>query len=441
MVLEATLVCIDNSEWMRNGDYPPTRFQAQADAVNLICGAKTQSNPENTVGILTMAGKGVRVLVTPTGDLGKILSSMQGLDIGGDMHLTSGVQVAQLALKHRQNKNQRQRIVLFAGSPIMSAKEVLVAMGKKLKKNNVALDIVSFGEEDNGKAEKLEALLAAVNSNDNSHLVHVPSGPNVLSDVLISSPIFTGDGEGGSGFAAAAAAGAAAAAAAGGAGASGAGYDFGVDPNLDPELALALRVSMEEERARQEAAAKRAAEEVAGNGSAKPSAEEPVGDSAQAAYLDNIIKGAWKAATDEQVGQAEKEPAEVEAPMTEAMAPPVGDENLDDQAELLRQALAMSMASTPGALDIAMPDAAGDDTELSLALQMSMQQDTGAATSSADRAITDVLGDADFVNSILSSLPGVDPNDPQVQNVIASLQKSNKGSPEEDTEKKDDGKS
>lgn len=36
-----------------------------------------------------------------------------------------------------------------------------------------------------------------------------------------------------------------------------------MDPNLDPELALALRVSMEEERARQEAAAKKAAEDAA----------------------------------------------------------------------------------------------------------------------------------------------------------------------------------
>lgn len=36
------MICIDNSEWMRNGDYAPSRFQAQADAVNLICGAKTQ---------------------------------------------------------------------------------------------------------------------------------------------------------------------------------------------------------------------------------------------------------------------------------------------------------------------------------------------------------------------------------------------------------------
>ena len=47
--MEATVVCVDNSEWTRNGDYAPTRFQAQADAVNLLAGAKTQANPENTV--------------------------------------------------------------------------------------------------------------------------------------------------------------------------------------------------------------------------------------------------------------------------------------------------------------------------------------------------------------------------------------------------------
>ena len=60
-------------------------------------------------------------------------------------------------------------------------------IGKKLKKNNVALDIIDFGEEDDAKPEKLEALLSAVNSNDSSHIVHVPSGPNALSDVLIRS--------------------------------------------------------------------------------------------------------------------------------------------------------------------------------------------------------------------------------------------------------------
>jgi hypothetical protein len=43
------------------------------------------------------------------------------------------------------------------------------------------------------------------------------------------------------------------------AGLSTAGFEFGVDPNEDPELALALRVSMEEQRQRQEEETRRAA--------------------------------------------------------------------------------------------------------------------------------------------------------------------------------------
>ena len=74
---------------------------------------------------------------------------------------------------------------LPTGSPLHVDTETLVRTGKKLKKNNVALDVVSFGEEEEDKAAKLEALLAAVNSNDNSHLVHVPPGSFALSDVLI----------------------------------------------------------------------------------------------------------------------------------------------------------------------------------------------------------------------------------------------------------------
>lgn len=62
-------------------------------------------------------------------------------------------------------------------------------IGRKLKKNSVALDIVDFGEEDDGKPEKLESLLSAVNTNDSSHIVHVPAGLNALSDVLIRSAL------------------------------------------------------------------------------------------------------------------------------------------------------------------------------------------------------------------------------------------------------------
>lgn len=58
MPLEATMMIIDNSEFMRNGDYQPNRFEAQSDAVNTVFQTKIDANPENTVGIMTMAGKG-----------------------------------------------------------------------------------------------------------------------------------------------------------------------------------------------------------------------------------------------------------------------------------------------------------------------------------------------------------------------------------------------
>lgn len=80
--------------------------------------------------------------------------------------------------------------MLYVCSPIKYDKKVLEMVGKKLKKNSVALDIVDFGEQDDGKPEKLEALLAAVNNNDSSHIVHVPAGPSALSDVLIRFGVF-----------------------------------------------------------------------------------------------------------------------------------------------------------------------------------------------------------------------------------------------------------
>lgn len=166
MVLEATMLVLDNSEWMRNGDYTPTRWEAQADAVSMIFDAKTNLNPESEVGLMTMAGKSPEVLVTLTQDIGKILAALHRSKIVGNSDLTTGINVASLALKHRQNKNQRQRVVVFVGSPVEQTEEDLVKLGKKLKKNNIAVDIISFGEDVENE-EKLSKFIEAVNSGDN----------------------------------------------------------------------------------------------------------------------------------------------------------------------------------------------------------------------------------------------------------------------------------
>lgn len=46
-------------------------------------------------------------------DSGKIMASLYGVKLSGSIHFSNALQIAQLALKHRLNVNQRQRIVVF----------------------------------------------------------------------------------------------------------------------------------------------------------------------------------------------------------------------------------------------------------------------------------------------------------------------------------------
>lgn len=245
MGLEAVMLCIDNSEWTRNGDFKPSRFEGQTDAANLVCEAKTQQNPESTLGMMTMAGKRPEIYLTQTNDVGRLIQTLQKMPISGYMDLVRAVKIAQLSLKHRQNKNQKQRIVVFIGSPIEGLEEKdMKKLGKQLRKNEVALDVVNFGHPEN--MPLLTALVDNCNKNGNSHLVEINYGMNI-ADSIITSPVVAFD----SGYdapaeGAAEGAGAGAGNAPGG-GAGGQWAEYGgFDPNLDPELAMAIRISLEE---------------------------------------------------------------------------------------------------------------------------------------------------------------------------------------------------
>nr|XP_055065561.1 26S proteasome non-ATPase regulatory subunit 4b [Misgurnus anguillicaudatus] len=261
MVLESTMVCVDNSEYMRNGDFLPTRLQAQQDAVNIICHSKTRSNPENNVGLITMANN-CEVLTTLTPDTGRILSKLHAVQPKGVICFCTGIRVAHLALKHRQGKNHKMRIIAFVGSPVEDQDKDLVKMAKRLKKEKVNVDIINFGEEE-VNTDKLTLFVNTLNGKEGtgSHLVTVPPGPS-LADALMSSPIMAGEGGAIIGL-------------------GPSDFEFGVDPSADPELALALRVSMEEQRQRQEEEARR----VAVASAAEAGVSSPTADESESALL------------------------------------------------------------------------------------------------------------------------------------------------------------
>ncbi|WAR20837.1 PSMD4-like protein [Mya arenaria] len=342
-----TVQNVDNSDYMRNGDFVPTRLQAQQDAVNLVCHSKTRSNPENNVGLIVMSN--VEVLTTLTSDVGRILSKLHQVQPKGEIRFCTAVKVAHLALKHRQGKNHRMRIVVFVGSPVEDDEKEIVKLAKKLKKEKVNVDMINFGEE-GINTERLTQFINTINGKDGtgSHLVTVPPGP-LLSEALVNSPVIVGEDGAGVPLQAT-------------------GFEFGVDPNEDPELALALRVSMEEQRARQEEEARK-----------------------------------------------------------EQNTPSVPDFGSMSEEDQIAFALQMSMsadnssANTPAPMETDAPTPS-----------------TAADKSDADKGEEDIMHDRDFLQQVLESLPGVDPNSEAIQSAMSSLTKDS-GS-KQDKDKKDEGK-
>ena len=127
--------------------------------------------------------------MTLTSDQNKIFKALQPLEPKGSINFVTSLRIAhvskktyhtnfmfytfiyvfvwmeQLTLKHRQNKNQKMKVVAFIGSPLtVSDKEVssdlplasqpacplsvpqLTKLAKRLKKEKVTVDIVNFGE-------------------------------------------------------------------------------------------------------------------------------------------------------------------------------------------------------------------------------------------------------------------------------------------------------
>lgn len=315
MPLEAVVVCLDNSEFNRNGDFAPSRWESQQDAASNICEVKLNQNPENTLGIMTCAGARVDVLLTQSNDTDAILAAITNAEINGKGQFFNAVKVAQLSLKHRMNKQQKQRVIVFVGHPLIESYEQCEDLGKRLKRNNVAVDIINFANAEN--VPKLEALVQAANNSSNSHFMDVPIGCTMITDLLFTSPIL-GNEDGppmGGEF--------------GGAGAMGAPGDRfaeygGINPQLDPDLAMALKVSLEEERNR---------------------ANQTNGKDEGKGGIDAGVVSGVPVATDGPMETQMGAPMDPNEPEV-AMGQPVGAEEDDDQYDeqyYLEQAIKMSL--------------------------------------------------------------------------------------------------
>ncbi|OIR57803.1 MAG: 26S proteasome regulatory subunit N10, RPN10/PSMD4 [Amphiamblys sp. WSBS2006] len=214
---EAVAVLVDNSEWSRNADYFPSRLLSQTEAVESILLAKTNGNPETLVGILAMAGETPRVCSSLTNDKARLYSALGTIAPHGEVSLPRALETAFLMLKHRRNEARVQRVILFLASPTTEDDAALSYLSKALQKSKITLEIVLLGEAADCYSH-YKQLLPQGGETESTIVSLPPSGTESLARRLGGINTTAADM---------------------------------VEHEDDPELEIALRMSLQEEQERQ----------------------------------------------------------------------------------------------------------------------------------------------------------------------------------------------
>ncbi|EJT47937.1 RPN10-like protein [Trichosporon asahii var. asahii CBS 2479] len=312
MPLESCMLVLDNSEYMRNGDYTPTRFQAQAQAVSAVFSAKTDANPESAVGLMTMAGK--------SGDIGPEALLLTAQPVSA-RHADKRHWQASFGSEQGGDRRRGAREAGQEAAEEQRADRHCHVRGR-------------------GYGERREAA-----GGGESHLVSVPAGPHLLSDVIQQSPIlYDGEREVG----------------------GGGGGDDDFDASMDPELAMALRMSLQEAQER----------EARERGGATTS-----NDAVEAAVVPQDVRGA----PNPEQGHTAGFTAGTTGGLTNANDPsakapgdsPAGDEDMlddedeDDEEAMLARAMALSRGENPD--DVDMDDDEDEEAAIARAIAMSLE--------------------------------------------------------------------
>lgn len=272
------MVLLDNSLFARNGDAIPSRFQVELEGATSVINFKTNDNPETSVGLMLMAGKGKQILTTPTNDSAQLFSQYSKVPIHDYLGLSRSIQIARLTMKHRVNKHQHERLVIFIASAIKENPEDLYVLARNLRRDNIAVDLVNICCPEN--LQLLQNFHEIVNVENESRLVNYAGGATRLNDALKEGGVLGGHVT----------------------------ADGGFGEEMDPEMEMVIRISLEEERKRQEELERQRAAQ-ANQGMV---VEETANDDEKTALLDQANRIVKESEGDKGNGELAKDPKLIE---------------------------------------------------------------------------------------------------------------------------------
>ncbi|TBU00745.1 subunit Rpn10 of 26S proteasome [Hamiltosporidium tvaerminnensis] len=112
----AVMVVIDNSMYMQNQDYLPSRFMTQKECLNTYISTTLNDSVDSAVGIIPTCQYVPNIMITPTNERFNLNQFLHKLPLHEDFDISKSFKLAYLALNYRQL--EEKSILVFLGTEI-----------------------------------------------------------------------------------------------------------------------------------------------------------------------------------------------------------------------------------------------------------------------------------------------------------------------------------
>jgi 26S proteasome regulatory subunit N10 len=189
----AVVILLDNTSSSIDGDFFPTRLEAQKLTVERYSQFLFGLDSTSQIAISTLSSTQYGVRASFTNSCARLASVLHLITASpGILQLVNGIQWAILALKHSHSNILTKRIMAFVGA----THDVLTVgianeISDLLSSSNVFLDVVVLGKD----VEHVSALRRMIppRLSRECTFLEVPQSATVLSDNVLASPIGAGD--------------------------------------------------------------------------------------------------------------------------------------------------------------------------------------------------------------------------------------------------------
>lgn len=183
-----TVILLDNSARAIDGDFYPSRLEAQMVATERLARYLFSLHQDTRVAIGTIGSQEFGIRLSFTSDIKRITAALKSIGHGGGVDIVKGVRSAFLALRHSQNITGPKRILLFVGSPNEVTGEEAASLAREAAEKDIVIDVVVFGQELHNW-ENLAILNKRVRGTE---FLKVRQAKTILSDAVLASKIGVG---------------------------------------------------------------------------------------------------------------------------------------------------------------------------------------------------------------------------------------------------------